>query len=104
MSGDQNKGPIYGVELYNKMPIGDKGMSQAFPDQDELEQVQKRVGSRTVAALEVLTAHHRALNEAIARGGYDLSVCMDCGAPVVCIPDGLAMCLKCVKKAEKAAS
>ena len=100
---EENKGPIYGVVLYDELPIGDKGWSQAFPGREELEKVRKKVGDRTVAALEVLTAHHRALNEAIARGGCDLSVCMDCGAPVVCIPDGLAMCLPCVEKcAEKA--
>ena len=99
MSLDQTKGPIYGVVLYEKMPIGDKGWTQAFPDRDELEKVRKKVGDRTVAALEVLTAQHRALNEAIARGGYDLSVCMDCGAPVVCIPDGLALCKPCAEKA-----
>jgi hypothetical protein len=99
MSGDQNKGPIYGVSLYNEMPMGDQGLKQAFPGRDELEKVQKRVGCRTVAAFEVLTAHHRALNEAIARGGCDLSVCMDCGAPVVCIPDGMPMCEPCAEKA-----
>jgi hypothetical protein len=111
MIDNQNKGPIYGVVLYEEMPIGDKGWKQAFPDRDELEEVREQVGDRTVAAFEVLTAHHRALNEAIARGGYDVSVCMDCGFQVVCIPDGLAMCLKCVEKsievaaeAERAAS
>jgi hypothetical protein len=36
---------------------------------------------------------------AIARGGYDVSPCMTCGAATVCIPDGLAMCRECAEKA-----
>ena len=99
MSVDQNKGPIYGVALYDEMPIANDGWKQAFPGREELEKVRKQVGDRTVAALEVLTAHHRALTEAIARSGYDLSVCMDCGSPVVCIPDGMPMCEPCAEKA-----
>jgi len=92
MSNNQNKGPIYGVVLYDEMPFGDKGWKQAFPDRDELEQVQKRVGSRTVAAFEVLTEHHRALTGAIERSGVDICPCKVCGSPTVCIPDGLAVC------------
>lgn len=38
------------------------------------------------------------LQAAIERGGLDLSCCMDCGAPVVCIPDGLPMCEACAVK------
>lgn len=41
----------------------------------------------------------RELHVAIERGGLDLSCCMDCGAPVVCIPDGLPMCEGCATKA-----
>jgi hypothetical protein len=99
MSDDQNKGPIYGVVLYDEMPIANDGWKQAFPDRDELEKVRKKVGDRTVAAFEVLTEHHRALTKAIERSGYDLSVCMDCGAPVVCIPDGMPSCEPCAVKA-----
>lgn len=36
---------------------------------------------------------------ALDRSGYDVSVCMDCGAPVVCIPDGMPMCEPCAEKA-----
>jgi len=35
---------------------------------------------------------------AIERSGYDICVCMDCGAPVVCIPDGMPMCEPCAVK------
>jgi hypothetical protein len=98
---DQNKGPIYGVLLYDEMPVADDGWAQAFPGRDELEKVRKKVGDRTVAAFEVLTEHHRALNEAIDRGGYDVSPCMDCGELVVCIPDGLPMCRLCAERAGK---
>lgn len=34
-------------------------------------------------------------SEAIARSGFDISVCHHCGVPVVCLPDGLAMCEAC---------
>lgn len=37
------------------------------------------------------------LLNAIEDGGYDLSVCMICNTPVVCIPDGLPICKKCVE-------
>lgn len=36
-----------------------------------------------------------ALQNAVSDGGYDISVCMTCGKPVVCIPDGMAMCEAC---------
>jgi len=98
MRADQNKGPIYGVLLYDEMPIGDQGMSQAFPGRDELEDVQKRVGSRTVAAFEVLTEHHRALTGAIERSGLDICPCKICGSSTVCIPDGLTVCKPCAQK------
>lgn len=35
------------------------------------------------------------LQDAIDRGGYDLSPCGSCGNPVVCIPDGLPLCESC---------
>lgn len=40
-----------------------------------------------------------ALSAAIDRGGYDVSPCQACGEPVVCIPDGLAMCRHCAERA-----
>jgi hypothetical protein len=40
------------------------------------------------------------LHAAITRGGLDISCCMNCGAPVVCIPDGLPMCEACAVKAK----
>jgi ferredoxin-thioredoxin reductase catalytic subunit len=99
MSGDQNKGPIYGVVLYEEMPIANEGWSQAFPGREELEKVRKKVGDRTVAALEVLTEHHRALTKAIERSGFDICPCKVCGSTTVCIPDGLAVCKPCLQKA-----
>lgn len=32
--------------------------------------------------------------------GLDVSPCMDCGTPIVCIPDGMPMCEKCAGKLE----
>lgn len=36
--------------------------------------------------------------EAVNRGGFDLSVCGGCNEPVVCLPDGLPICADCAKK------
>ena len=36
--------------------------------------------------------------EIIDRSGLDLSDCMLCGCPVICIPDGLPMCGPCAAK------
>lgn len=38
------------------------------------------------------------LQDAIERGGYDLSPCGSCGNPVVCIPDGLPLCEACAER------
>ena len=96
-------GPIYGVILPECLPTGMSGQVQYFPGGSDLKQVCDSGGSQTVAALEVAVGYWRKLNEAIERSGFDLSPCMQCGEAVVCIPDGLAMCLKCVEKcAEKA--
>jgi len=98
MSGDQNKGPIYNVELPNEMPMSNQGWSQVFPRRDELELVRKKVGDRTVAALEVAIMHSRFLTGAIERSGLDICPCKVCGSSTVCIPDGLAVCKPCAQK------
>jgi hypothetical protein len=36
---------------------------------------------------------------AFDRSGYDISPCTVCGAPVVCIPDGMTLCEPCADKA-----
>lgn len=38
------------------------------------------------------------LQAAIDRGGWDISPCMTCGLPVVCLPDGLPSCEACARK------
>jgi hypothetical protein len=110
----QNKGPIYGVDLPAELPLGANGWTQVVPRRDELEQVRKRVGDRTVAALEVALNHCASLSEQLleahkkysdglelllARSGFDLSPCTHCGITVVCIPDGLPCCEACAEKA-----
>jgi hypothetical protein len=111
---DQNKGPIYGVDLPAELPLGENGWTQAVPRRDELEQVRKKVGDRTVAALEIALRHCASMSQQLlestknysvafdlllARSGFDLSPCMHCGANVICIPDGLACCEPCAEKA-----
>jgi hypothetical protein len=90
----QDKGPIYNAPLPESLPLFN-GFSQAVPRRDELMQVRKTVGDRTVGALEVALT----IVAAIDRSGFDLSQCMDCGTMVVCIPDGQAMCEACATKA-----
>lgn len=93
---NENRGPIFNVELPESLPLGDEGhFSQAVPTRDELVQVREKVGDRTVAALEVALL----IVAAIDRSGFDLSRCMDCDALIVCIPDGMPMCEPCAVKA-----
>jgi len=110
----QNKGPIYGVYLPAELPLGANGWTQVVPRRDELEQVRKKVGDRTVAALEIALKHCASLSQQLlestknysisfdlllARSGFDLSQCTHCGCAVICIPDGLALCKACAEKA-----
>ena len=116
---DQNKGPIYGVDLPEELPIGVIGISwvQVVPRRDELELVRKKVGDRTVAALEVAlrtckrlsddllsvhAAQSNAWNQLLKRSGFDISPCRTCGASVVCIPEGFAVCETCAAKGGEA--
>ena len=109
----QNKGPIYGVDLPAELPLGANGWTQVVPRRDELEQVRKKVGDRTVAALEIALKHCASLSEQLVestanftkglgelldRSGFDLSQCTHCGCAVICIPDGLALCKPCAEK------
>ena len=56
-----NRGPVFGVQLLDTLPIGTSGkLQQAMPSADELRQV-KNISDRTVAAYEVLTDHYREL-------------------------------------------
>ena len=109
----QNKGPIHGVDLPAELPLGANGWMQVVPRRDELEQVRRKVGDRTVAALEVALIHVSLLVRRVAelteksndldallnRSGFDLSECVSCGTSVICIPDGLALCKQCAEKA-----
>lgn len=36
--------------------------------------------------------------EALDRSSFDMSLCRVCGQPVVCLPDGLAVCEPCAKE------
>ncbi len=40
----------------------------------------------------------RELLAIIKSSGYDVSPCMTCGEPIVCIPDGMPCCDACGKK------
>lgn len=62
---------------------------------NELRELQARLSGEDAAAISraIITA------EAIDRGGWDMSPCMGCSLPVVCIPDGLPMCESCAEEA-----
>lgn len=63
---DSLTGPIYGVQLLDTLPLGSGCMLQQMPSRYDLQRVE-RVSQRTVAGLEVLTAHYRNVTEGIGR-------------------------------------
>lgn len=67
---------------------------------DAIAAVDERYGPAVLALLAEVE-RGRAIIDAIERSGFDLSPCMDCGAPVVCIPDGLPLCEQCAKKQQE---
>ncbi len=52
------------------------------------------VGIRVKAMLDEIDR----LRACIERSGLDVSPCMICGEPVVCVPDGVPMCEECAAK------
>ena len=95
MSADQNKGPIYGVTLPDSLPLPG-GLTQTVPRRGELQRIRVLVGDRVVGALEVALS----FVAAIERSGLGVSPCRSCGEAIVCTPDGLAMCRKCVTETD----
>jgi hypothetical protein len=106
VSEDPNKGPIYSVALPEDLPIRN-GWTQAVPRRDELELVRKRVGDRTVGALEVALATIKAMSDdllkihaenasaieaLLKRSGYVLTACPRCGQWVISIPGQARWC------------
>jgi hypothetical protein len=106
VSQDPNKGPIYNVALPEDLPIRN-GWTQAVPRRDELELVRKRVGDRTVGALEVALATIKAMSDdllkihaenitsidaLLKRSGYVLTACPRCGQWVISIPGQARWC------------
>ena len=99
MSEDPNIGPIYGIALPEDLLMRN-GFKQAVPRRDELELVRKRVGDRTVGALEVALAsiqamsddlkkihaeNGTAINALLKRSGFVLTPCPRCGQFVISI-------------------
>lgn len=58
------KGPIYGVELIDSLPLGKSGMLQAMPTRDDLRSVRCE---RVAAGYEVLLAHYLELKKRVDR-------------------------------------
>lgn len=54
------RGPVYGVELLESLPLDGGSMRQALPSRRDLEHVRK-VNERTAAGYEVLLEHYRRL-------------------------------------------
>lgn len=70
------KGPIYGVELIDTLPLGKAGgMLQAMPNRDDLRGVRC---ARVAAGYEVLLAHYLELrNQQPAEPTYTMSQAID---------------------------
>ena len=52
--------------------------------------------------MNALEARLECYQDALARGGYDISPCRECERPVVCLPDGLGtVCNECRAKERK---
>jgi len=45
--------------------------------------------------VESLRASVEMYRSALARSPYDINLCMVCGEPVVCVPDGMPLCENC---------
>jgi len=60
------RGPIYGVELIDSLPLGTGGFSQAMPSREDLENSRKH-GDRIAAGYEVLLRHYTDAVEEIER-------------------------------------
>ena len=71
------KGPIYGVELIDTLPIGTGSMLQQMPDREDL-QATRKFSDRTAAGYEVLLSHWRAQSELCDRLLKAL-LCPTCG-------------------------
>lgn len=56
-----------------------------------------RKRDKDVALLRNECNRLRDIEHAIFAGGFDLSPCMSCWSTVVCIPDGMPMCMKCAE-------
>lgn len=52
------KGPIYGVELIDTLPLGETGLKQQMPSRADLER-SRRNGDRVAAGYEVLLDSYR---------------------------------------------
>lgn len=65
------KGPIYGVELIESLPLGG-AMLQSMPSRADLERVAER-SQRTVAGYEVLLANYYSLLEACKKAVRELN-------------------------------
>ena len=64
------------------------------------ESVNRNVGDISNGVASFVDTVERAIIylDALAVSGMDISPCKECGAPVVCIPDGLPCCEPCAVK------
>jgi|GEM_PF-5219544 len=59
------RGPIYGVELIDSLPLDGGKMRQALPSRGDLDRV-REISGRTVAGYEVLCEHYQRCQAALA--------------------------------------
>ncbi len=66
----------------------------------EEEEARARESAAREAERDELAALGAILQAALKRSPYDVGPCGECGEPVVCIPEGLALCNACAAKTE----
>lgn len=77
-----DKGPCYGIDLLDKLPLGGGVMKQALPSRSDLVRVRK-ISERTVAGYEVLLDHYYDRRDEVERISGEV-------ASVLQLLDGLA--------------
>lgn len=81
---EPEKGPCYGVDLIDTLPLGNGTMTQAMPSRADLDKV-REISERTVAGYEVLLDHYRYKCEQLERITEATEACSECGfKDVVC--------------------
>jgi hypothetical protein len=56
--------------------------------------------SRALDEIDELRTAVQAIDAALVNSGCDISPCMECRIPIVCLPEGMALCRTCAEACE----